>query len=160
MQHHKKCTTCISKGENLWFISHQPFSSFFLARWKTLGEKEGRRKGGRTDLRNATVVFFLFIYQTRANHRRHKFIGKAERLFRWNLQFICVWLEEVYIAEDDSFGGGGEIFSINGLLFDSSSGFKVHSRRNRAIKQASPKRQVCLLHARKGRLQREQSEKR
>lgn len=159
MKHHK-CTTCISKGENLWFISHQPFSSFFLARRKTLGEKEGRRKGGRTFFETRLLFsFFLYI-------RREQTIEDTNSLEKQRVclgeicSFICVWLEEVYIAEDDSFGGGGEIFSINGLLFDSSSGFKVHSRRNRAFKQASPKRQVCLLHARKGRLQREQSEKR
>ena len=133
---------------------------FFLSRAQKDYRRERRKTKRRTALRNVTVVFFLFIYQTRANHRTHKFIGKASVCLGEICNSSALCFEEVYIAEDDSFGGREEIFSINDLLFDSSSGFKVHSRRNRAFKQASPKRQVCLLHARKGRLQREQSEKR
>ena len=78
----------ISKGGNLWFIASTLL--FFLSRVQKYYQRERRETKRRTDLRNVTVVFFLFIHQTRANHRRHKFIGKAESLFRWNLQFICV----------------------------------------------------------------------
>ena len=37
------------------------FSSFFLARRKTLGEKEGRRKGGRTFF-ETRLLFSFFLY--------------------------------------------------------------------------------------------------
>ena len=122
-------------------------------------KKGDEKEDGRTFETRLSFSFFLYI-------RREQTIEDTNSLEKQRvcLGEICnssaLCFEEVYIAEDDSFGGGGEIFSINDLPFDSSSGFKVHSRRNRAFKQASPKRQVCLLHARKGRLQREQSEKR
>ena len=125
----------------------------------SIREKEERRKGGQPFETLLLFSFFLYIRHeqtiedTNSLEKHRVCLGEI-----CNSSALC--FEEVYIAEDDSFGGGGEIFSINDLPFDSSSGFKVHSRRNRAFKQASPKRQVCLLHARKGRLQREQSEKR
>ena len=93
----------------------QPFSSFFLARRKDSREKEGRRKGGRTFFETRLLFsFFLYI-------RREQTIEDTNSLEKQRvcLGEICSFhlslsLEEVLIAEDDSFGGGGEIFSING----------------------------------------------
>ena len=56
---------------------------YFQIQWRN-GIKKNK---DRVDNQTCTMVengqkrshfFFLFIYQTRANHRRHKFIGKAE----------------------------------------------------------------------------------
>ena len=64
-------------GESFCDLSHQPFSSSFSL--QKYHQRERRETKGRTALPFETLLLFsFFLYQTRANHRTHKFIGKAE----------------------------------------------------------------------------------